>query len=291
MERRQSELEGMYFMLTRIITGIIGIGAAAYVIQTGGLVFAVCGMVLAVGAWVEYCNAFDRKGYRPALLVGGLLIAGMCYTAWYGLDTNMLVLIMTGGTLLLFLMTVLLHGSFSVPSAAVSVAGVSYLGLSFAHLIGLRVVDHGFVAVTTPLGVLEPGCALIWTALIGTWASDTFAYFAGSFFGSHKLCPAISPGKTIEGLLGGLIGTTASVAGLGILFNFDVEIMAILGLCICIVATLGDLVESVAKRYTGIKDSSHLIPGHGGIWDRFDSVIYTVPFVYYFVQFVDIAAK
>ena len=61
-------------MLTRIITGIIGIGAAAYVIQTGGLVFAVCGMVLAVGAWVEYCNAFDRKGYRPALLVGGLLI-------------------------------------------------------------------------------------------------------------------------------------------------------------------------------------------------------------------------
>ena len=155
-------------MLTRIITGIIGIGAAAYVIQTGGLVFAVCGMVLAVGAWVEYCNAFDRKGYRPALLVGGLLIAGMCYTAWYGLDTNMLVLIMTGGTLLLFLMTVLLHGSFSVPSAAVSVAGVSYLGLSFAHLIGLRVMDHGFSAVTTPWGVLEPGCALIWTALIGT---------------------------------------------------------------------------------------------------------------------------
>ena len=81
------------------------------------------------------------------------------------------------------------------------------------------------------------------------------------------------------------------MAGLGILFNCDVEIMAILGLCICIVATLGDLVESVAKRYTGIKDSSHLIPGHGGIWDRFDSVIYTVPFVYYFVQFVDIAAK
>ena len=81
------------------------------------------------------------------------------------------------------------------------------------------------------------------------------------------------------------------MAGLGILFNFDVETMDILGLCICIVATLGDLVESVAKRYTGIKDSSHLIPGHGGIWDRFDSVIYTVPFVYYFVQFVYIAAK
>ena len=278
-------------MLTRIITGIIGIAAAAYVIQTGGLVFAVCGMLLAVGAWVEYCNAFDRKGYRPALLVGGLLIAGMCYSAWYGLDPDMLVTLMTGGTLLLFLMTVLLHGSFSVPSAAVSVAGVFYLGLSFAHLIGLRVMDHGFPAVSTSLGSFEPGCALIWTALIGTWASDTFAYFAGCAFGSHKLCPSISPKKTVEGLIGGLAGTTASVAGLGVFFDLNVLTMAILGLCICIVATLGDLVESVVKRYTGIKDSSHLIPGHGGIWDRFDSVIYTVPFVYYFVQFVDIAAK
>lgn len=278
-------------MLTRIITGIIGIAAAAYVIQTGGLVFAVCGMLLAVGAWVEYCNAFDRKGYRPALLVGGLLIAGMCYSAWYGLDPDMLVTLMTGGTLLLFLMTVLLHGSFSVPSAAVSVAGVFYLGLSFAHLIGLRVMDHGFPAVSTSLGSFEPGCALIWTALIGTWASDTFAYFAGCAFGSHKLCPSISPKKTVEGLIGGMAGTTASVAGLGVFFDLNVLTMAILGLCICIVATLGDLVESVAKRYTGIKDSSHLIPGHGGIWDRFDSVIYTVPFVYYFVQFVDIAAK
>lgn len=278
-------------MLTRIITGIIGIAAAAYVIQTGGLVFAVCGMLLAVGAWVEYCNAFDRKGYRPALLVGGLLIAGMCYSAWYGLDPDMLVTLMTGGTLLLFLMTVLLHGSFSVPSAAVSVAGVFYLGLSFAHLIGLRVMDHGFPAVSTSLGSFEPGCALIWTALIGTWASDTFAYFAGCAFGSHKLCPSISPKKTVEGLIGGLAGTTASVAGLGVFFDLNVLTMAVLGLCICIVATLGDLVESVVKRYTGIKDSSHLIPGHGGIWDRFDSVIYTVPFVYYFVQFVDIAAK
>lgn len=278
-------------MITRIITGIIGIAAAGYVIQAGGMVFAVCGMVLALGAWVEYCNAFERKGYRPATLVGGLLIAAMCYSAWHGLDTNMLTMLMTGSALLLFLMTVLFYGSFTVPSAAVSVAGVAYLGLSFAHFISLRVMEHTIPSVTTSLAVFEPGCALIWIALIGTWASDTFAYFAGSFFGSHKLCPAMSPKKTVEGLIGGIVGTTASVAGLGVFFDFNVPMMAVLGLCICIMATLGDLVESVAKRYTGIKDSSHLIPGHGGIWDRFDSVIYTVPFVYYFVQFVDIAAK
>lgn len=273
-------------MLVRIITGIVGIGLAAFVIQTGGTLFAVCGLLLALGAWFEYCSAFDKKGYRPALLTGGLFVAAMCYAAYGGLDTGLLVMLAMGASLVLFLMTVILHGSFSVPSAAVSIAGVLYLGLSFAHLIGLRVMEHGMEPVATSLGVLEPGCALIWTALIGTWASDTFAYFAGSFLGRHKLCPSISPGKTVEGFAGGLLGTTASVAGLGLFFGFDVRVMAVLGLCICIIATLGDLVESVMKRYTGIKDSGHVIPGHGGIWDRFDSVIYTVPFVYYFVQFV-----
>ena len=150
---------------------------------------------------------------------------------------------------------------------------------------------YGVSEVPTGLVAFDMGCALIWTALIGTWASDTFAYFTGCFMGRHKLCPAISPGKTIEGFIGGLAGTTLSVAGLGVFFGFNVTMMAALGFCICLVATLGDLVESVIKRYTGIKDSSHLIPGHGGIWDRFDSVIYTVPFVYYFVQMVDIVSK
>ncbi len=290
-------------MLTRIITGIIGIVAAAFVIQTGGMLFGICGTVLALGAWVEYCNAFDRKGYRPAVILGGLVIAAMCYYSMYGINGNVLIFFATAGTLLIFLMTVLRHGAFSVPSAAVSVAGIFYIGLSFAHLLALRVTSvYGIVevptgieinieAIPTGLAGFDMGCALVWIALIGTWASDTFAYFAGCLLGSHKLCPAISPGKTIEGFIGGLIGTTLSVAGLGVLFDFNVPMMAVLGLCICIVATLGDLVESVAKRYTGIKDSSHLIPGHGGIWDRFDSMIYTVPFVYYFVQFVDIAAK
>lgn len=273
-------------MLVRIITGVLGIGLAAFVVQTGGMVLAACGLLLALGAWFEYCNAFDRKGYRPSLFVGGIFIAAMCYGSYRGLDAGLLLMLSMGAALAMLLLTVLRHGSFSVPSAAVSIAGIFYLGLSFAHLLALRVMDHGMEPVTTSLGVLEPGCALIWVALIGTWASDTFAYFAGSFLGRHKLCPSISPGKTVEGFVGGLLGTTAAVAGLGVFMGFDVEKMALLGLCICIVATLGDLVESVMKRYTGIKDSGHVIPGHGGIWDRFDSVIYTAPFVYYFVQFV-----
>ena len=108
----------------------------------------------------------------------------------------------------------------------------------------------------------------------------------GSAIGSHKLCPTISPNKTVEGFLGSLVGTTASVAGLGVFFGLPVLEMAGLGLALSVLATLGDLVESVAKRYTGIKDSGNIIPGHGGVWDRFDSVLFTAPAVYYFAVLV-----
>lgn len=268
-------------MLTRIITGIIGIVLAALVIQTGGSVFAGAVLLLAFGAWYEYCNAFKQKGYKPALVTGMVLISIMWAGGFLGSD-GLLVFSVMFSALVIMLLTVLKHGKFDVLSAVISVAGVFYIGLPFVHLVMLRFTGEE-AYISTSLGDFQLGCALVWVALIGTWASDTFAYFAGCFLGKHKLCETISPKKTIEGFIGGLIGTTASVAGLGVFFGFDVIVMAVLGFFICIVATLGDLVESVVKRYTGIKDSGNIIPGHGGIWDRFDSVIYTVPFVYYFM--------
>ena len=274
-------------MLTRIITGIIGIVLAALVIQTGGSVFAGAVLLLAFGAWYEYCNAFKQKGYKPTLVTGMVLISIMWAGGFLG-SNGLLVCSVMFSALVIMLLTVLNHGKFDVLSAVISVAGIFYIGLSFVPLIMLRFIGEE-AYISTSLGDFQLGCALVWVALIGTWASDTFAYFAGCFLGKHKLCEAISPKKTIEGFIGGLIGTTASVAGLGVFFGFDVVVMAVLGFFICIVATLGDLVESVVKRYTGIKDSGNIIPGHGGIWDRFDSVVYTVPFVYYFMYCARIA--
>ena len=276
-------------MLTRIITGVVGIALAAVVIQMGGTLFAGFALVLSILAWFEYARAFHRKGSNLTFLTGilGLFLLWGC--AWLGnADESMAVT--TGIVLIVLLESVLLHGRVSFVDACTSVAGILYLGLPFAHMVMLRGL-YPETMLATSLGSFELGCAMIWVMFIGTWASDTFAYFVGSAIGSHKLCPTISPNKTVEGFLGSVVGTTAAVAGLGVFFSLPVAEMAGLGFCISLLATLGDLVESVAKRYTGIKDSGNIIPGHGGVWDRFDSVLFTAPLVYYFVLISGLGLK
>jgi len=276
-------------LITRIITGLIGIALAAYVIQAGGILFAGFALVLGLIAWFEYVRAFGERGMGLTLLTGFLGIAALWYTGWQG-NIELMLAAATLTVAVVLLESVLLRSSVSIVDAVTSVTGILYIGFPFAYMVMLREWPDTRM-ITTQLGNFEFGCALIWIMFIGTWASDTFAYFTGSAIGRHKLCPSISPNKTIEGFLGSLVGTTAAVAGLGIFFGLPVQEMAILGLLIAVLATLGDLVESVAKRYAGIKDSGNIIPGHGGIWDRFDSVLFTAPLVYYFVKFVGLAMK
>ena len=271
-------------MITRIITGIIGIALAAWVIQTGGMLFAGFALVLALLAWFGYVRAFSERGMGLTFVTGLAGIALLWYAGQVG-NAEWMIAFSTLIVLVILLETVLFHSTTSIMDAVTSIAGVLYFGFPFAYMAMLRDMQPE-VMLSTSLGALPFGAALIWIMFIGTWASDTFAYFTGSAFGRHKLCPSISPNKTVEGFLGSVVGTTASVAGLGVFFSLPVKELALLGLAISILATLGDLVESVAKRYTGIKDSGNIIPGHGGIWDRFDSVLFTAPLVYYFVKFV-----
>ncbi len=269
-------------MLTRIITGVVGIALAAFIIQTGGQVFGIAVLVLMLIGWHEYAQAFRHFGQPLAYYSGAFFVAFLGTCAWLGNASEFLAIAVLA-TLWTMSQAVVFHRDFSVAQAVASVAGIVYVGFTFSHLILLRFWNAG-TTMETSAGPMEAGCAWIWVALIGTWASDTFAYFTGSAFGRHKLCEAVSPKKTIEGFIGGVVGTMASVAGVGAFLSLPALPMAGLGLCIALAATIGDLVESVIKRYTGIKDSGVLIPGHGGVLDRFDSVMFVVPFVYYFVQ-------
>ena len=149
-------------------------------------------------------------------------------------------------------------------------AGVAYVVLPFAALVSLRLGDAG----------------LQWTALafLVTFATDTSAYAVGRAVGRRKLAPSISPGKTWEGAVGGLVGAAAAAVALVALLS-DVESRLLpaiaLGLGIGIVAQAGDLLESKVKRMADAKDSGRLIPGHGGLLDRLDSLVPVFPLVYY----------
>ena len=309
-------------MVLRIITGIIGIAIAAFVIQYGGAPFAVFAMILSLIAWHEFSSAFRRAGIITTYIFGALTLILLLCCAWLG-NVEELLAVLTVSMMLIFLLTVILRGSTRPTDACVSVAGIMYIGLPFAHLIFLRFLadePQPGEAVTTVKEIatnnatildkadlskfldflpsfdlslnvnVDAGCALIWVLFACTWASDTFAYFVGSAVGSHKLASSISPGKTVEGFLGSIVGTilTAVVVGT-ILFGLPLIKMIVAGFLLAIAATLGDLVESVLKRFAGVKDSGFFMPGHGGVLDRFDSLFFTAPVFYYFTILAGIA--
>jgi phosphatidate cytidylyltransferase len=122
--------------------------------------------------------------------------------------------------------------------------------------------------------------------LLGTAACDTGAYFVGSIFGKHKLIPHISPAKTWEGLAGGVLGAVVAALALSGLLGLSVPLAIMLGLVVCAAAVSGDLCESLLKRAAGVKDSGHIIPGHGGLLDRIDSILFVLPAVYWFAQLI-----
>jgi len=134
---------------------------------------------------------------------------------------------------------------------------------------------------------LEKYSVLIWLVLIAAFGTDIFAYFTGYFLGRHKLCPDLSPKKTVEGALGGVMGSAVLCTLFGLIFARDALLHCMLiGLIGSVFAQCGDLSASALKRRMGIKDYGNLIPGHGGIMDRFDSVLFTAPLVYYYIQLV-----
>ena len=131
------------------------------------------------------------------------------------------------------------------------------------------------------------GAPWVFLALFATFASDTFAYTAGRLFGRHKLAPAISPGKTVEGAIGALVATTLAVPLLCAALGLPLDWRAFaLGPVLSVVAQAGDLAESYLKRVVGVKDSGALLPGHGGLLDRIDALVFAGPLVYYWSVWV-----
>jgi len=154
------------------------------------------------------------------------------------------------------------------PTLVYSVFGVLFIGWNLSHLILLRLLPAG------------PWYVLFLCAVV--WVGDSAAMYVGKSLGRHKMAPAISPGKTWEGSVGGIIGgVLTAIVSAGLLPHLVLWQCVMLGLCISLAAQMSDLGESMLKRYAGVKDSSRLIPGHGGILDRIDSLLFAAPTLVY----------
>lgn len=262
----------------RLATAAAGIPIILAVILIGGPLYtAVVAVILGLGSleFVHMLAGVERPPWRPsgAAIVAVAAVVAVVVGADNGVDywTGAVV----AGVGLGLVYVVALRTTEDAPGDWLTTLGaVVYIGFLGSYLVLLRDLDKG-----------EHWVLL---AVLGTWGADTCAYATGKAVGRHRMAPRISPGKTWEGTIGALAGGLVIVALLN--WPLDLPMSAgqgiILGLLLPVVAVLADLGESMLKRGAGVKDTSALVPGHGGFLDRLDSILFTVPLVYYFAIWV-----
>ena len=260
-------------MLTRIISAIIGIILLGYIINTGGWVFYASISLLNVCALYELRNAFGKKNIHISFYISSVLAVVLLYFA----SLNSFDFVVTYLFLILLLMLEFLYNIINsehnhLKNMVFSVFSFVYTSFLFMSIILVR--------------NLNIGIKLTWWIFVTTWACDTGAFFIGLTMGKTPLAPTVSPKKTLEGSIGGALSSVVVSVLYARLFLSEVGTLyaMLLGLCIGIVAQIGDLSASLIKRYCQIKDYSNIIPGHGGILDRFDSLLFSFPAAYIFIK-------
>ena len=257
---------------TRVVTALVGIPLVCLLVRTGGWAFWLVVAILALIGLNELERALERsERVAGARLVGLAAYPALAYwlVALGGKGVLLWPFDLVG---LLLVLAVLVYG----PGGKVSL-----LSLSLTLFATLYVGLFGFLWLLRALP--GDGQALFWLTILSVWVSDTVAYFAGRAFGRNSLTP-LSPGKTWEGSLGGFVAAVATamlVAGVAHLSPLH---GVVLGLLVAVAAPLGDLAESFWKRELGVKDLGTLLPGHGGVLDRCDSILFAAFTVYLYAS-------
>ena len=258
-------------MKVRIISGVVGaILAVAILLLHKTFVFPLAIAALICIALFELFRAGKCLHCRISIGAGFLYGAALPFLQYYGNYTAVIALTFLC-IIAMFAEMVLLHKH------------VTYQSTLFIAAITL-LVSHSLSMLNTLLHISSYGLASVILALCSAWVADTGAYFAGTFLGKHKLCPNVSPKKTVEGAVGGVVGGAVLVLIAAVIMNrtLDLEMplwsAVVLGAVGAVLGEIGDLSFSVIKRQTGIKDYGHIFPGHGGVLDRFDSVLFVAPF-------------
>jgi phosphatidate cytidylyltransferase len=309
-------------LATRVLVAIVGIPIILLLVAAGGLYFYAFVLVVSVAGLMEFFELARAKGYAPVGWAGMLFGAGITTAfvtdrlrdAFAGIldrggmsvpaptmSQAFLILLLVGVPAILLIE--LLRGKpGSLANSAVTIAGPLYVSLCAGSLLGIRelfVAEHfpvfrifGQSGASLPAHVLDTmdrwGAATVMAIFAAIWLCDSAAYFAGRAFGRHKLLERVSPNKTVEGAVAGFLGAVAAflIARSVALPYLEVTQAIVCGAVVGILGQAGDLVESLFKRDAGVKDSSRLIPGHGGVLDRFDSLLFVSPVLYLYLDFI-----
>lgn len=258
-------------MKQRVISGIAGVILLIAVLALGTPVIEIAVAVIAGMAAVELSNATGISSDKRLMITTVAGTVFMIASQFFG--NSLFAPAMYVYIVAVFAVYIKNMEKLRLKEVATTFFLAVYVAFMFGHLILVRNMDNGHL--------------LIWLILIGAFVTDTAALFGGKFFGRHKLCPKLSPKKTVEGSISGIIGSIAGTLifciicrlGFGLFPNYGQAIL--IGLGASIVSQFGDLSASCIKRQFGIKDYGKIMPGHGGVMDRFDSVLFVAPFVYY----------
>ena len=265
----------------RLLASAVYIPCLIIIAKRGGYYYlALIDIIILVGLW-EFYKMMEAKGLRPYKAIG--IISGLALS-WYvffqqGIYANFFLSIIF--FLIMTLELVRKEKGLAVYHISVTIFGVFYVAWLGSHLILLRELPH-LKGLDYSLGF-----SFVIVVFALTWCYDAGAFFVGTKFGRHKIFPSISPGKTLEGVIGGVaFSIIGSLIARWVVAPYLTIVQTVgLALISSVVGQLGDLVESMIKRDVRIKDASTTIPGHGGALDRFDSLLFTAPLIYYFFKY------
>lgn len=255
---------------TRTMSAIIGLPLLFFVLIKGGIYLKISLMILSVLGLDEFYNSTKHLNTNPAKLIGFFSVPLIYIMQTLIKELDIIILLA-----LIILFLPLVNKKYNIKDCAVTLTGIIYIPMFFLYIDKIRGFENGFF--------------IVWFVFITSWMTDTFAYFIGRHMGKHKLIPSISPNKTIEGSIGGILGAVIGDLIFALFISklkLNIFFIVSLGIVGSIIAQLGDLVASAIKRNCNIKDYGNIIPGHGGILDRFDSILYVSPIIYFLFKYI-----
>lgn len=258
-------------MKTRVLSGLIMLPLLIILYLGGYVLFGAC-LIIGIMGVKEFFNGFKAIDIKPNFAVACISAVGLYAVNFFTDSQKEWYMLWFFGIVLLSLLYLFNIEHRKLEDAMATVTGIFYVVFFSFHVTLVDQTDYAL---------------MVWLIVITAFGTDIMAYFSGYLLGRHKLCPKISPKKTVEGSIGGILGSVILSGLFGYFFMPEVIIHCIIiGVLGGIVSQFGDLTASIFKRKMGIKDYGNLIPGHGGILDRFDSVLFTGPMVYYYIVLV-----